>query len=228
MQYLYHASAVKLNPRGDHKASQGDDVSENPTHEATSGRERTLDAAESCLRRFGLAKTTIEDVAQASGLSRATIYRQFGNRDGLLLAMATRDAERTAVDAELFLQRFDDVGSWLVEGILFCLREIPKRPVLSQFLVPHELGAASRMVLTSDRMLAIGAEILRPMFEPARRAGLLQQNLELDSLIEWVLRILMSYLAVPGPPSRSEEDLRQLLGGMLLPAALASGGAHPR
>lgn len=190
------------------------------------GRERTLDAAESCLQRFGLAKTTIEDVAQASGLSRATIYRQFGNRDGLLLALATRDAERTAADAELYLQRFDDVGSWLVEGMLFCLREIPKRPVLSQFLAPQELGAASRMLLTSDRMLAIGAEILRPIFEPARREGLLQQDLELESLMEWVLRILMSFLAVPGPADRTEEELRQLLRGMLLPAVLAAGEAR--
>ena len=198
-------------------------VTEKPTNGPESGRERMLDAAESCLQRFGLAKTTIEDVAQASGLSRATVYRQFGNRDGLLLAVATRDAERTAADAELFLQRFDDVGSWIVEGMLFCLREIPKRPVLSQFLAPHELGAASRMVLTSDRMLAIGAEILRPMFEPARREGLLRQNLELDSLMEWVLRILMSYLAVPGPPSRTEEDLRLLLRGMLLPPVLEAG-----
>jgi AcrR family transcriptional regulator len=195
-------------------------VSVRSTGDAASGRERMLDAAESCLQRFGLAKTTIEDVAQASQLSRATVYRQFGNRDGLLLALATRDAERTAADAEVFLQRFDDVGSWIVEGMLFCLREIPSRPVLSQFLAPQELGAASRMVLTSDRMLAIGDEILRPMFEPARREGLLQQDLELRSLIEWVLRILMSYLTVPGPPARSEDDLRQLLQEMLLPAVL--------
>jgi AcrR family transcriptional regulator len=201
------------------------EVSENPSNDVASGRERTLDAAEACLQRFGLAKTTIEDVAQASALSRATIYRQFGNRDALLLALATRDAERTAADAGLFLRQFDDVGSWVVEGILFCLREIPKRPVLSQFLAPQEFGAASRMLLTSDRMLSIGAEILRPMFEPARREGLLQPDLQLDSLIEWVLRILMSYLAVPGPPSRSEEDLRQVLRRMLLPAVLASGGA---
>lgn len=201
-------------------------MSENPPNDVTSGRERTLDAAESCLERFGLAKTTIEDVAQASQLSRATIYRQFGNRDALLLALATRDAERTAADAKLFLREFDDVGSWVVEGMLFCLREIPKRPVLSQFLAPQEFGASSRMLLTSDRMLAIGAEILRPMFEPARREGLLQPDLQLDSLIEWVVRILMSYLAVPGPPSRREEDLREVLQRMLLPAVLASNDTH--
>ncbi len=199
-------------------------MSEKAANDTASGRERTLAAAEACLQRFGLAKTTIEDVARAAELSRATVYRQFGNRDGVLLAVAARDAERTASDAELYLQQFDDVGSWIVEGMLFCLREIPRRPVLSQFLAPQEFGAASRLILTSERMLAIGAEMLRPMFEPARREGLLALNLELDSLMEWVLRILMSYLAVPGPPSRSEEDLRQLLHGLLLPAVLASGG----
>jgi AcrR family transcriptional regulator len=200
------------------------DMSEKPANDPASGRERTLDATEVCLQRFGLAKTTIADVAQAAGLSRATIYRQFGNRDGLLLAVAARDAERTASDAEFYLQQFDDVGSWIVEGMLFCLREIPKRPVLSQFLAPQEFGAASRLILTSERMLAIGAEMLRPIFEPARRECLLQQGLELDSLMEWVLRILMSYLAVPGPAARTEEDFRQLLGRLLLPAVLAGGG----
>lgn len=199
---------------------------ESGTTGSTSGRERILDAAESCLARFGLAKTTIEDVAREAQLSRATLYRQFGNRDGLLLAVATRDAERTASAAELFLQDFEDVGSWIVEGMLFCLREIPKRPVLSQFLAPQEFGVASRLILTSERMLDIGNEILRPMFEPARREGLLQEDLELDSLMEWVLRILMSYLAVPGPSTRTEEDLRQLLRGMLLPAVLAAGDPH--
>jgi len=79
-------------------------------------------------------------------------------------------------------------------------------------------------VLTSDRMLAIGSEILRPMFEPARRAGLLHEDLELDSLIEWVLRILMSFLAVPGPTDRTEEDRRRLLRTLLLPAVLVPGG----
>jgi AcrR family transcriptional regulator len=195
-------------------------MTKNPDQERTSGREGVLDAAESCLERFGLAKTTIEDVAQEAGLSRATVYRQFGNRDALLLAVAAREADRVASEAELYLRRFDDVGSWIVEGILFCLREIPERPLLAQFLSPQELGTASRLVLTSERMLAIGSEILRPMFEPARREGLLHEDLELDSLIEWVLRILMSYLAVPGPPSRPEEDLRRMLRTLLLPAVL--------
>jgi len=42
-------------------------MTKNPAQEGTSGREEVLDAAESCLQRFGLGKTTIEDVAKAAG-----------------------------------------------------------------------------------------------------------------------------------------------------------------
>ena len=42
--------------------------------------------------------------------------------------------------------------------------------------------------------------------------------------MEWVLRILMSFLAVPGPPARTEQELRRLLRTMLLPAVLVDGG----
>ena len=41
--------------------------------------------------------------------------------------------------------------------------------------------------------------------------------------MEWVLRILMSYLAVPGPPSRTEEELRCQL---LAHDAAAGGAGH--
>ena len=190
------------------------------TLESDPQRERLLDAARACLERYGLSKTTVEDVARAAGLSRATVYRMVGSRDALVLAVAAREAERCAADAVDHLQRFDDVGSWVVEGILFCLREIPKRPVLAQFGAPQDLAAASRLVLSSERMLAIGSDILRPMFEGARREGLLAPAVELDDFIEWVLRILMSFLAMPGPAVRDEADLRRLLRTMLLPAIL--------
>jgi AcrR family transcriptional regulator len=68
--------------------------------------ERLLDAAASCYARFGLAKTTAEDVAREAGISRATLYRHFKNRDELLLAVVAREASRLAAEAEVYLQRF--------------------------------------------------------------------------------------------------------------------------
>lgn len=187
-------------------------------------RERYLGAAEACYARFGLAKTTVEDVAQAAGVSRATVYREFGNRDELLLAVVEREAGRVALEAELHLQRFDDVGSWIVEGMLFCLSEIPRRPVLAMLLTPEDVGRTSRLVLTSEQLLGIGADMLRPIFEPAHRAGLLRKSVELEALMEWVLRVLMSYLTVPSHLAPNEDEMRHLLREMILPAVLKPAG----
>jgi AcrR family transcriptional regulator len=190
-------------------------------------RERFLDAAESCLTRFGLAKTTVDDVAQSAGVSRATLYRHCKNREELLLAVVSREASRLAAEAEAHLRRFDDVGSWIVEGMLFCLREIPRRPALAMLLLPEDVGVASRLVLSSERLLEIGAEILQPMFEPARQRGLLRETIEIEALMEWVLRILMSYLTVPSHLATTEDELRQLLRVMILPAVLTPPAAPP-
>ena len=45
-------------------------------------RLRVLEGAYECIARRGMAKTTVDDVAAASGISRATIYRIFpGGKD---------------------------------------------------------------------------------------------------------------------------------------------------
>ena len=119
-------------------------------------RERLLDAAEDCYRRFGIGKTVVEDVGKAASLSRATVYRYFENRDELLLGVVAREAYRLAAEAQQYLRRFDNVGSWIVEGLLFCLREIPGRPTLAILFGVENVGAASRLVLRSAELSEIG------------------------------------------------------------------------
>ncbi len=50
--------------------------------------ERILEAAEQVLRRFGLAKTTVVDVARALGVSHGSIYRHFSSKAALHDAVA--------------------------------------------------------------------------------------------------------------------------------------------
>ena len=53
---------------------------------------RILDAAKSCCEQWGFEKVTVDDIAQASGVSRATLYRLFpGGKDVLFEAMRVRE-----------------------------------------------------------------------------------------------------------------------------------------
>lgn len=51
-------------------------------------RERVLAAAREVFARQGLDAATIESIAEAAGVGTATIYRQFGDKKGLLAAFA--------------------------------------------------------------------------------------------------------------------------------------------
>ena len=188
-------------------------------------RERLLDAAEGCLAQFGPQKTSMEDVARAAGMSRATVYRYFENRDALLLGVASRQASDLAGEAIQYLGNFNTISDWLVEGLLFTLREIPQRPVFASLVTSLDSSAASKLLLGSTGMIQIGVNVLRPMFATAKEQGLLRDDVNIDMLIEWLLRVLWTYLNAPSQVATDEDSMRKLFHMMLIPAVLkdASG-----
>ena len=64
---------------------------------ACSGRStevRVLDAAKRCCERWGIDKVTVDDIADESGVSRATMYRMFpGGKDVLFEALRVRELD---------------------------------------------------------------------------------------------------------------------------------------
>ena len=183
-------------------------------------RERLLDAAEGCLGQFGPQKTSMEDVARAAGMSRATVYRYFENRDALLLGVASRQASDLAGEAIQYLGNFNTISDWLVEGLLFTLREIPQRPVFASLVTSLDSSAASKLLLGSTGMIQIGVNVLRPMFATAKEQNLLRDDVNIDMLIEWLLRVLWTYLNAPSQVATDEEGMRKLFRMMLIPAVL--------
>ena len=184
-------------------------------------RERLLDSAEACVERFGPSKTSMEDVARAAGVSRATVYRYFDNRDDVLGAVASRQAAEVAAEALGYLaERYDNMSDWIVEGLLFSLREIPKRPAFAALTGTLDTRSSSRLLLGSAGLIQIGVSVLRPMFDQAAKQGLLREGLDPDMMIEWMLRILWTYLNAPSQVAPDEDGMRELFHMMLIPALL--------
>jgi len=70
-------------------------ASRDPKHEQSSDRQmRILDAAERCFVRSGFHRTTMQDVAAEAGMSPGNLYRYFGSKDAIVLALAERDRAR--------------------------------------------------------------------------------------------------------------------------------------
>ena len=197
-------------------ATASDDTKTKPV------RERLLDAAEGCLEQFGPQKTSMEDVARAAGMSRATVYRYFENRDALLLGVASRQASSLASEAINYLAQFNTISDWLVEGLLYTLRELPSRPVFASLVTSLDSRASGSLLLGSTGLVQIGVNVLQPMFANAKEQGLLRDDVDPEMLVEWLLRVLWTYLNAPSQVATDEEGMRKLFRMMLIPAVLKS------
>src|ERR1700761_8773656 len=58
--------------------------------------ERILEVTEDVLRRYGLAKATVVDVARALDVSHGSVYRHFPSKDSLRQAVAKRWLDRVS------------------------------------------------------------------------------------------------------------------------------------
>lgn len=191
-------------------------VTERPRHPDD---DAVLDAATACYLRYGVAKTTAADIAEAAGTSRATLYRRHGTHEEILLRVLTRESQEMFVDAEAHLDALDlaTPADRTVEGMVFCIGEIRTRPVHAAIFTTESAAWVASRAIRTTALRHLGETGIRPLFEPALAAGAVTEG-QLDDLVEWILRILLSYASVPGHDGLDADDVRRQLTAFFRPA----------
>ncbi|MHB8671656.1 MAG: TetR/AcrR family transcriptional regulator [Acidimicrobiales bacterium] len=186
---------------------------------------RILDAAARCVARWGVSKTTLEDVAAEAGCSRATVYRLFpGGRDRLLDAMVESELGRFFDGlAAAVAPVASDLEELLVVGIVASARAILGHDAL-QFVLAHEPEIVLPQVsfAAMDAVLALVGGVVAPWLEPHVGAS------DAPRAAEWLARIVISYTASPAADldATDVESVRRLVRSFVLPGLTAVGGAR--
>lgn len=190
----------------------------------SAARDRLVDAAEVCVDRFGLAKTTLEDVARQARVSRATVYRYFANRDELMLEVLLRDLERSR--HRDLVEFFDDAtdpasfGRSLVDAAAYLLETIRNSPKLQLLLHREGSNFNSTIAGASEALFRQWIDDVAPYLAEAQRAGLLRADLDAAEAAEWILRVILSLLTIEGPRHHSPEEERRLMMTFVVPSLL--------
>jgi len=198
----------------------------------SSTRVRIVDGALRCLARQGIAKTTVDDIARSSGLSRATVYRTFpGGKEGILAAVVETEVARLFSSLAVVMGEATDLEDVLVAGMVESARWLRSHGALG-YLLEHEPGAVlPRLTFGElDRVLMVAGDLAAPFFarwlepEQASRAA------------EWAVRIVLAYCS--GPPAGTDlsdaGDARALVRTFVMPGILAlrvdaaGTSSHPR
>jgi AcrR family transcriptional regulator len=154
--------------------------------------EKILDAAEELFTHRGAASVGMNEIARASGCSRATLYRYFENRDALYTAYVHREARRVFRELGEQLDPAAGPGQRLVDGIIASLHQVRESPALSSWFAPSQRPIGGEM---ADR-----SEVIKALTEAYLSA------LGVD--------VMVSLLVFPG---RDEADERAMLEDFVLP-----------
>lgn len=196
--------------------------------------DRILAAAVRCIARWGVAKTTVDDVAREAGCSRATLYRALpGGRDALLLAAAERELALVEASVATDLAAAADLEDLVVVALHRGACAVADHGAL-QYLLAHEPEHVLPWVAFDglDPLLAQVSGFLRPWLvahlPPEAPDGLAEEVGEL------IARVIVAY-AVEGSERLDltrRRDAAHLVGTYVLPGihlALANAGVdHPR
>src|SRR3954447_822774 len=102
---------------------------------APTSTERLLQATFACVARYGIAKTTVEDVARESGMSRATIYRQFpGGKEQLVADTIRWEATRFFARLAEAIEDAPDFETTLEQAVVFARGALDQHAVFQKVL----------------------------------------------------------------------------------------------
>ncbi len=134
----------------------------------TSVTDRAGAALLTCIARYGLAKTTLDDVARAAGCSRATLYRYFDGKLDLVQRTTAGELRRitsTVVDAASAEATFADA---VVTAVVAAARELTGHAAL-RFLLEYEPAAVLAHLAFAPGIASSPRWVTR--WRPRSRAG---------------------------------------------------------
>lgn len=184
---------------------------------------RIIDTSRSAIDTAGTV--SVSAVAQALGVTRQTIYRYFPTQEALLAATAVSSVAGFLDRLAAQLGSITDPTDAVVEGIAYTIEQLPHDRYLGLVLQPGKASAFTAGV-TSDIAIGFGRSILQRFDVDWAAAGFGGDvGGRLDELVEFMLRILQSFIVDPGRPPRHGHALREFLDDWIAPAVRSHAGA---
>lgn len=181
-------------------------------------RGQLLDAAQETLLRYGVAKTTMEDIARAAGVSRPTIYRYFRDRDDLVTEIIRMRARKLFVLGTEYLLTMDSFRDQLVEGLVYLVDHGRRDPLIRLIVSPEHMDLAEAMVGTSGLASELTLEMWGPLLDRARERGELADGIENEAACRWLARVQLILVGRLDFQDSTDSSHAKMIETFVLPA----------
>jgi AcrR family transcriptional regulator len=158
---------------------------------------RILDAAEQAVRRLGLRRVSMGDVARLAGVSRGSVYRYFPDRETLVASVLTRAAERFVRSSEEVVRRRRTLAAQVAEAAVYIRQHLHDERVTLAPLDPRDTMLAALLTSHLDDLVESWVQFWQPLLVDARERGEIRPELEPRQAAEWIVRMMLSFAVMP-------------------------------
>lgn len=151
-----------------------------------STQERILRAAYDCFERYGIGKTTIENIARTAQVSRPTVYKYYASKDAILDEISVRETWRVNSEVRRRLVRSDKFADFLTDTLLLIVRLANENVYIRRMVESIEYQES--VIAPNSLMQQLQRTWWTNLFEQAAAQGEIAGDISIDEIIYWLSR----------------------------------------
>jgi AcrR family transcriptional regulator len=185
---------------------------------ADAASERILDAALALAAASGVRHLTMDDVARRAGVGRMTVYRRFGDKQGMLEALAARESRRCLAELDEAIDPAAPVAEQVAEGFVASMRIARRHPLLVRLARFEPATVVESLTADGGAIFAAMRDFVATRLRAAQDAGALA-GIEEEEAAELLVRLCVSFVLIEDTvlPLDDEDRSRELARRLLAP-----------
>ncbi|TDV36097.1 TetR/AcrR family transcriptional regulator [Actinophytocola oryzae] len=185
------------------------------TPETDAVGESIVDAALEEFLAYGLRRTNVDVVARRAGVSRATLYRRFRDKDALVQAVLVRECRRFFGSVADAVATRSTVEERLVEGFVVGMRYARADRLLNRLLASDPEALLPYLTTNGALVVAAAREFL--VWQGGSTAPVRDRTP--DGIAELFVRLAISFTLMPESaiPLGSDDEVRAFACAYLAP-----------
>lgn len=178
-------------------------------HEPGGPVRQILDAAVITFQNLGIRRTTMDDIARAARLGRATLYRRFPQKSDLVEAALLHELRRFLAGLDRTVASAPTVRERLVEAFVAGASGVRAHPLLSRLLATEPNDVLPYLTLDGGPIIAIARAYLAEQIREGVDTGEISV-VDPDRTAEILTRIAHSMALTPAGllPATDDEPTR--------------------
>ncbi|PAL22033.1 hypothetical protein CD928_07775 [Sphingopyxis sp. GW247-27LB] len=189
-----------------------------------STQERILRAAYDCFEQYGIAKTTIENIASRAKVSRPTVYKYYPSKDAILDEISVRETWKVNSEVRRRLVRSDDFADFLADTLLLVVRLANENIYIRRMVESIEFQQA--VISPSSLMQQLQRTWWANLFEQAMARGEIATDLTIDEIIYWLARAQSMLMLQVASPALDDAQQRRFIRRFIVQPLLAGSEAR--